>query len=247
MSKEVDIHKRLILVAFGAIIGSLLFFILSILNMHLYPGSFHVGSSVFPSDRYSLKYNNLSDMGMLYTFTGEPNFLSAALFAFTLTLTGTSFLLYVRYFPHIFNRDSKSYKSARTGSMIGIVSSAAFIGIGWTPWDVLVIPHMIFVLIGFLLTIVFNIFFAIAIFQDKNYPNGFAFTLIFYDLLIITYIMALILGPSYLSIKGRIVESLGQKIVIYTQMVLLILNAMGFLWVLKKKEKEDLISSRFGK
>jgi hypothetical protein len=204
--------------------------------MYIYPGGFHVKYAIFPYPQYSFIYNNLSDMGMLYTFTGEPNYLSAILFTFTLTITGTGFLIYVRYFPRIFDPSTKSYKNAHVGSILGIISSASFIAIGWTPWDILVIPHMIFVFIGFVLSIVFNVYFAVAILRDKEYPIFFAFSLIFYTLVIIGYLVAIIFGPEYGTLAGRVVESLGQKIVVFTQMVVLIINASGHLFVLGKQK-----------
>ncbi len=223
--------------ALVGILGAISFLILSVLNMFLYPGSFHIAYNVFPYPHYSFIYNNLSDMGMLNTFTGESNYISAAIFTFTLTITGLSFFVYVRNFPKVFDYGTKSYKISRIGSILGMISSLAFVGIGWTPWDVAIIPHMLFVFIGFLLSIVFNIYFAIAILNDAEYPNWFALTLIFYTLMIVGYILALILGPPYGSLMGRVVESLGQKIVVYTQMVLLIINAIGLLWVIRKKIK----------
>lgn len=230
---------KLRLVAYQVILGVILFLILSTINMYIYPGGFHINYHVFPMDQYSFIYNNLSDMGMLYTFTGEPNFTSAALFTTTITLTGTSFLIYVRYFPQIFHTDSKSYKIARRGSIIGIISSAAFIGVAWTPWDILIVPHMMFVFTAFLLSIVFNIFFAISILKEKSYPNWFAYTLMVYVLVVIAYLLALIIGPSYISLTGRVIESLGQKIVVYVQMVVLIINAVGYVFVLKKRNFDE--------
>ena len=230
-----DREFKLRMGAFAGILCAVLFIILSTINMYIYPGSFHVAYNVFPYPQYSFIYNNLSDMGMLYTFMDELNLLSALMFAVTLTITGTGFLIYVRHFPLIFDPSSTSYKTARKGSIIGIISSAAFIAIGWTPWDVLVIPHMIFVAIGFLFSIVFNIFFAIAILRDKLYPNGFGYSLFFYVLVIMGYLLAMILGPPYGSLAGRVMESLGQKIVIYAQMALLILNSIGLLYVLNRK------------
>ena len=228
--------KKLRYAAIVGIVTAFLFVILSTINMYIYPGSFHIAYNVFPYPHYSFIYNNLSDMGMLHTFTGESNYLSAALFAFTLTLTGTGFLIYVRYFPRLFDPNSKSYKNARVGSILGIISSAAFIAIGWTPWNILVIPHMIFVFIGFVFSVIFNIFFAVAILRDKSYPNLFGMSLVFYALVIVGYLFALIFGPEYGSLAGRVVESLGQKIVVYTQMLVLIINATGHLFLLRKKK-----------
>jgi hypothetical protein len=232
--------RKLKLVAFQAIAGVILFLILSTINMIIYPGSFHVNYHVFPYDHYSFIYNNLSDMGMFYTFTGEPNFTSAALFTITLTLTGISFFIFVRYFPLIFNPASKSYKLARLGSILGIISSIAFIGVGWTPWDKFIVPHMLFVSTAFLFSILFNIFFAIAILRNKLYPNWFAIPLLSYALIIIGYILALALGPSYITLSGRVVESLGQKIVIYAQMIFIIINAIGYLIVIERKTRSGI-------
>lgn len=233
-----SIPKQMRKIRTAAVIGILtavLFVILSIINMYIYPGGFHIKYAVFPYPQYSFIYNNLSDMGMLYTFTGEPNFLSAVFFTFTLTITGAGFIIYVRYFPRIFDPNNKSYKNARTGSILGVISSAAFIAIGWTPWDILVIPHMIFVFIGFVLSIVFNLFFAVAILRDKKYPNFFSFSFILYALIIIGYLLAMIFGPDYGTLAGKVVESLGQKIVVYAQMLILIINATGYLFVLRKQ------------
>ncbi len=225
--------------ALVGIITAFLFVILSTINMFIYPGSYHLARVPVPYPHYSFIYNNLSDMGMLHTFTGEPNYLSAILFALTLTITGSGFLIYVRYFPRIFNQTSQAYKLARIGSILGIITSAAFIAIGWTPWDILIVPHMLFVFIGFVLSLLFNIYFGIAIIKDKLYPNWFAYSLFFYAVLIVGYLLAMIIGPPYGTLEARVIESLGQKIVIYAQMFLQILNAGGLLLVIRKKQTKS--------
>ena len=217
------------------ITGAIAFLIFSTLNMLIYPGWYHINYVPYYTDHYSFIYNNLSAMEMLETFVGESNLVSAGLFTFTLTITGICILFFVRYFPKIFALDSRSYKNARVGSILGIVSSLAFIGVGWTPWDVLLIPHMMFVFIAFLLAIAFNILFSIAILQDKEFPNWISFTMLSFALIVLSYLLTVALGPPYGTVEARIVESLGQKIVAYCQIVTLIINASGFLIVLKKK------------
>ena len=97
-------------------------------------------------------------------------------------------------------------------------------------------PHMSFVFLSFILGIGFNTMFAIAILQDKEYPNWYAYIMIGFALIIIGYILALVLGPPYGTVEARIIESLGQKIVVYALMALLIVSASGFLTVLKRKQ-----------
>jgi hypothetical protein len=234
MLKKKKIQKA----GISGLIGVGIFLILSTINMMIYPGWYHINYVPYYSDRYLFIYNNLSDMGMLETFVGQSNIMSAVLFTLTLTLTGTFSIMFFRNFPMIFNRDSKSYKNARIGSIFGIISSAALVGVGWSPWDVLIIPHMIFVFLGFMLGIVYNILFAVAILQDKDYPNWFAHTMIVFVLILISYILALILGPPWGTVEARIIESLGQKIVTYSLMIVLSINAVGLLKMLQKKEQK---------
>ncbi|MBN2156720.1 MAG: hypothetical protein JW776_11825 [Candidatus Lokiarchaeota archaeon] len=235
---------RLRLTAYLAISGVILFIVLTTINMFIYPGSYHIGPLDYYSDRYMFIYNNLSDLGMLTTFLGEINYKSAVLFTFTLTITGVSFLLYVQHLPYIFSKDTKSFALAQKGSILGIISSVTYIGVAWTPWDVAIIPHMIFVFIGFLVAIPFNIFFALAILRDESYPNGYAYMLIGFIFLIIGYIFALVFGPSAISTReGRIIESLGQKIIIYSQMVLIVLSAIGSLRVLNTRHSDHVQTS----
>ncbi len=204
--------------------------------MYLYPGGYSVGDIVFYPSWYKFSKNFFSDLGLLTTPTGRPNLPSSILFCVSMTLLGLTFILHAitlnSYFPH----NSKTQKLSIIAMVTGIISAIGFIGVGFTPWDVFPNLHNISVLVGFGVSGFYCFFFGVAVFREKSYPNFFGVISLGYIIVIIAYAFTAIFSPPFDSFPGLTTHVLAQKIVTYTIMILLPIQAIGSLILLRKKE-----------
>ena len=98
-------------------IAVFIFIGLQITGMLLYPGgTIHDDSTV----GYSFTRNFFSDLGTYAAYNNEPNFLSMALFIISLTLVGTTFMLYYLALPQLFKEDPLNYKLSILGTIFAI-------------------------------------------------------------------------------------------------------------------------------
>ena len=83
-------------------IACILFIILQILGMSVYPGgTIHDNSTI----GYSFSKNFFSDMGAYAARNEEPNYLSMIIFSSSLTIVGITFALYYLFLPRVLGID----------------------------------------------------------------------------------------------------------------------------------------------
>lgn len=222
--------------ALSLLISPLIFLILSTIAMYLYPGGYSVDDIVFYPSWYKFSKNFFSDLGLLTTPTGRPNLPSSILFCVSMTLVGLTFIFHAITLKTYFSNDSKSQKLSIIAIIVGIISAIGFIGVGFTPWDVVPNLHNASVLLGFGVSGIYCFFFGLAVFKEKSYPNFFGAISMGYILVIIAYAFATILSPPFDSFPGLTTHVLSQKVVAYIIMILLPIQAIGSLILLQKKE-----------
>jgi hypothetical protein len=154
-----------------------------------------------------------------------------------MTLVGIAFILHALSLPTYFSENSKQYKYAKFGLISGIVSAVGFIGVGFTPWDVLPLLHNVSVLVGFGISTVYCLFFGLAVIKEKSYPNFFGFLSFGYIIVIFLYTLVTLFAPPYDTFPGRTTNVIAQKVVAYIIMILLPTQAIGSLILLTKKSK----------
>jgi len=114
---------------------------------------------------------------------------------------------YIR-FMHIFTEEGNiELKFSKIGSYFGIISSIAFIGILFTPADLLNGPHWVFVFIGYPSILLMGIFYSIALILSDRFSKIFA--CIFSGVYII-YFIALLVGLIGISFS-RTIMVIGKK------------------------------------
>ena len=121
MSREAK-RKLLIL----CLVGFAFYGILNVLAMVFYPGG---TSSDAEKTGYSFLENFFSDLGMVRTYTGQPNTLSSLLFATALVLVGLVLMLFFLLLSTYFPEPSLGKNLSRAGTLAGIVSGISCIGI----------------------------------------------------------------------------------------------------------------------
>lgn len=206
-------------------VGGTLYFILTIVAMFFYPGG---TVSDATTQGYSVFKNFFSDLGTLHTHSGAPNFISATLFFLAQTLAGLSVFMFSLAFPQFFRHARKGRTSCMVGSILGALAGIYFMGVAFTPADLLFRAHVHFALWGFRMFSAAALFWAIAIFRHGTYLKRYAWIFLGFGILLIGYILLRVYGPSYTeTVQGTIIQATGQKIIVYTSLVITILQAQG--------------------
>ncbi len=178
---------------------------------------------------YLFWYNYFSDLGRIIAHSGNPNMICYILFTITLCLWGLSQIPFYIAFQGFF----KSYKKMKIlsilGSFFGVFTGIFFIGIAFTPSDVLGFWHNLFVFLGFGSIFISISLFTIALFQNEDYPKSYAIALAITSVILIIYYLALFLVPNNITSTVLFIYVAGQKIIIYSLLICEIYQAYGAL------------------
>jgi hypothetical membrane protein len=159
------------------LVGFAFYGVLNVLAMFFYPGG---TSSDAETIGYSFFENFFSDLGMVRTYTGEPNTLSCSLFSSALVLIGLVLMLFFLLMSTYFPEPLLGKNLSRAGTIAGIVSGVSCIGIALTPWDRFLEMHMFFAYCLSLSFLAVALLYSAAIFRNPAYPNASAIVLIAY-------------------------------------------------------------------
>ena len=213
--------------------GCLIYLLLMFLAMVFYTGGTSVDSSI---PGYSFWQNYLSDSGRTIAYSGIPNTISMIILPIALIIYALSYLpLYLKISVH-FRGDKFGKLFIRVGTVLGMFASFFLIGIALTPEDILAIPHVFFVYIGYIFILLNAIFYSIAIFLNKKISNIYAINLAIFATI---FFICLMMGIS----GGLIVSVTGQKIGRIATMATFIIVAHG-IWKIEKThsfQKEILV------
>jgi hypothetical protein len=201
-----------------------LFPILTTLAMLFYPG----GTRSNPAaEGYRFFENFFSELGLSRSYSGAPQTASFLLFTTALTLAGAALVLYFCLAPSFFSQTTRLKILSLTGSVFGVVSGLAFIGVAFTPADLYLGPHALFVQLAFLTILIAQIFYAPAIFFHPGFPNLYAWVNALFALLLGVYVWLLFNGPDPGSESGLVIQVTGQKIIAYAAVASVFTTAYG--------------------
>lgn len=193
--------------------GGGLFIPLTLIAMLVYPG----GSLTNPNTRgYSFFANFFSELGFLTTKSGATNYIAAPLFFFALNLAGASLVIFFLAFRQFFLDSARLRWLSGLGTLVGVAAGVCFIGVAFTPADILLNPHYQFVIWAFRLFPLAALFYMAAIFAHPSYPRGYGWLFAGFTACLVGYILLLELGPSPAeSYTGQVIQAAGQKIIVY--------------------------------
>ena len=212
-------------------IGAICFLLFTFIAMLLYSG----GSQYYPNDPgYSFSQNYFSDLGMRTSYSNNSNIISSLLFLFATIFMGLSMIPYFLVFPTLFTKKSWQQILTIFGSLLGLISAIAYIGIGFTPWDLYLTAHMYFVYIAFPLTLPTILVYIMASLNSKEMPKLISMIYILLTLILAGYLYLLFFGPSGSEV-ARLIQVIGQKIIVYAEV--LTFFAQGF--ILYKHHKKN--------
>lgn len=200
------------------------FLALTLLAMFAYPG----GTVADPEARgYSFFRNFFSDLGRTVNPLGRPNTLSFVLFVVALTLAGLGLVLFFLAMPSLFSQPRSARSLSLVGSLFGIVSGLSFAGVAFTPANLFLTAHKIFVQMAFLSFFLATLAYTAAIILVRDYPRGYLAVFGTFALLLAGYLWLLFFGPGLESPQGLFIQATGQKVIVYTAILSVGLQALG--------------------
>ncbi len=203
-----------------------LFVVLTTLGMLTYPGG---GLANPDAPGYSFFTNFLSELGATVTPTGQPNTVSAVLFAAALSLAGLGLAVFFLVFPGFFQHGLAARLLSWIGSGFGILSAACFIGVALTPYNINLTLHGQFVLWAFSLFPIAVTFYIVVMLIDRRYPRRYLLVVAAFDVLLVLYYILMTSGPQATTPQGLAIQVTGQKIIAYASIVSILVQSFGAL------------------
>jgi hypothetical protein len=207
-----------------SIVGGALFVLLSTLAMFVYAG----GSYQDPAaSGYHFFQNFLSDLGLAVAYSGESNLASRILFTASLTAAGGALASYFAAALKLLTGRGLWLWLAAFGSGAGLVSAAAFIGIGLTPADLFLERHINLVLLAFVAFLAAALPYVPVMLRRRAYPRRYAGVFILFTALLGAYVWLILNGPPFETDRGRLIQIVGQKVIVYAAVLSVSLQAYG--------------------
>ncbi|MHA1932656.1 MAG: hypothetical protein ACW96X_08970, partial [Promethearchaeota archaeon] len=132
-------------------------------------------------------------------------------------------------FPTLFREYPNLRKLSISGSILGIISGISYVGIAFTPSDILGSLHDLFVVIGFSFVFFSMILYSYVIFKNDKYLNIYATVLAISVFILGTYFLFLFFTPNSQTPEGLLIYVTGQKFMIYTLLICNTIQAYGAL------------------
>lgn len=213
----------------------LLFPLLTTAAMFFYPG----GTREDPTTQgYRFFEQFFSELGLTRSYAGEPQTASFILFTAALSLAGAALVVYYCLAPTLFwNRNMLKVFSV-LGSMFGILSGLSFIGVAFTPANIYLAPHALFVQLAFVSFFIAVLFYAAAIFMQPQFPNVYGWVNLSFGLLLGIYVWLLFFGPATDSPSGLVIQVTGQKMIAYAAVTCMFIVAYGSQKVLEQEKQQ---------
>ncbi|MGB1216366.1 MAG: hypothetical protein ACPG5P_00735 [Saprospiraceae bacterium] len=202
------------------------FLVLTLIAMFIYSGGMLNDPSL---EHYSFFENFFSDLGRTIGFDEESNAGPRWIFTYSLTMIGFGVAAYFLALPTVLDTNKKAVRNASYFiRIIGLASGIGFIGVAFTPWDLMFGTHVMFVNIGFR-GLLFAVLIAIyCIFKTDSFPNNYAYFLSGMCVVLFAYVLLLAFGPHPKdSYNGLVIQAAGQKVIVYLLMIGVLFLTLG--------------------
>jgi hypothetical protein len=230
--EETPVRKKLLTFVMSA---CLLFPLLTTAAMLFYPG----GTRNDPTSQgYRFFEQFFSELGLTRSYAGEPQTASFILFTSALSLAGAALVVYFCLAPSLFWTRSSLKVISVLGSVFGILSGLSFIGVAFTPADIYLAPHALFVQLAFVTFFIAVLFYAAAIFLHPQFPNVYGWVCLSFSLLLGIYVWLLFFGPSTDMPSGLVIQVTGQKLIAYAAVTCMFIVAYGSQKFLDREEQQ---------
>lgn len=201
------------------------FMLLMAIAMSLYPGGTYRDAT---TEGYILSQNFLSDLGRWSAWSGDQNFYSAFLFNFSFVVIGITFCLFFRALPSLFSSERRLQTLTTVGSVGGILGGFCLAGVGLTPADIALDPHIFFAdwFIRFFLIPAFC--YSLVFYRSGAMHIRYALGYGLFALFIAAYIGILEFGPNIQhSLSALKIQVVSQKVICFTFLGAVALHTFG--------------------
>lgn len=174
----------------------------------------YAGGSYWHPDApdYAFTGNFLSDLGMTHAWSGRTNYASAALFCVALASVGIATILFSWSWRRFAFARQRARFAGYASLAFGTLSGLGFMGVAFTPFDLALRWHNLFVLsaFGFLLFYVI----ALTVVMARNGAPAVQNAInLAYVAIVMGYVALIFLGPRLDTEQGQHVQVIGQKLV----------------------------------
>ncbi len=211
---------------FGAnflLYSSAQFVVLTFGAMVVFPG----GAMYDPgARRYLFLQNFFSDLGGTSNRRGQSNELAMVLFVVALATVGISLMLSSTMWRQVVGRPGKGVHWGYGTQSLSALAGICYVGIAFTPWNLVLPTHMLFVQAAFSLLLGFVICLT-AMQQQNSWPTQFVVSNLAYCAILAIYVFILFDGPDLKTLHGLMFQVIAQKIIVYVSVLNLGYQAYG--------------------
>lgn len=219
------------------------FVVLTVVAMLVYPGG-----SAFDrdADGYAFFHNFFSDLGMTETYVGARNATAMLLFTYALVCVGVALVAFGFAVTRLKDATrGPGGDPARGAPAAGVVAAIAatisgvsYVGIALTPHNIAGTAHNQFVnfAFGFLLVFVLCLGYLEV---RARWPRRLLVANVLYAGLLAVYVYLLFWGPSTEYERGLEIQVVAQKVIVYSSIVNLGWQALGFRRALRLESAPD--------
>ena len=137
-------------------------------------------------------------------------------------------------FPRFFSSTPLGKVLCLIGSFFGVLAGICFVGVAFSPADLLLAAHVQFVMWAFRLFPLAVLFYIPAMFIEKSYPRRYAWVFTVFCLMLIGYYLLLTYGPDAKSPTGLVIQVVGQKVIAYASILSIGIQSLGAYRFLEK-------------
>ena len=198
-----------------------LFVILNILAMVFYPGG-----NIHDPDQigYAFTKNFFSDLGTTVSYSGAHNTVSCILFNTSLCICGFTFITLFYKVKNLFELKALS----NLATFFGVMGGISFIGVAFTPADLLLDPHILFAHGIFRSLLIASILFTILIFKTKDFDNKYGYGFIVFGIMVLAYVLVSEFGPDPRSNPtALLMQVISQKIIALWLLISIYIYSLG--------------------
>jgi len=186
-------------------------------GMVAYPG----GTRLDPGTvGYSFTQNAFSDLGRTVARNGEPNATSATLFVLGLTAAGLGLAVFFVALLPLASNHSRARGVAWFACLAGIVAGVAYVAVAWTPADRVPFEHVMAERWAFRSFLVASVLLGFVTAGSSIFPFRAAAAWWFFGVLLLTFILIGVFGPSRRTEAGLIVQVVAQKVIVFSALVI---------------------------
>ena len=166
----------------------------------LFAAMMYPGGNIHDPDQvgYSFTHNFLSDLGGYQSHSNKTNFISSFFFNMSMFFFVAVGFAFVKI-QALFKDDPLTSKLAMVGSLFFLIGTIFFAGVGLTPYDLYLEPHVFFAVNAFRLMVPASLIYVIVLLRS-DIDNRFALITAIYLLLVLAYTI-------YLQFAGNPLEN----------------------------------------